>query len=140
MLWQRARNGAAPFVVLSITAVLVVHKLLSCLPYRATPGAAQTSRGVPLVSLLYTSKQSAEHITTWRELEIIAGQTSTACLCFVLWYLSPRIHLVVEAETGERQAKVGQTLSSPSGFVLVVFDINDGAEQTYVFWKEARVQ
>lgn len=92
--WQRVRTVQLLFVVLSITAVLVVHKLLSCLPYRATPSAAQTSRGVPLVSLLYTSKQSTEHITTWRELEIIAGQTSTACLCFVLWYLSPESTLL----------------------------------------------
>lgn len=74
-------------VVLSIPAVLAVHKLLSCLPYCSTPSVAQTSCSVPLVSLLYTSKQSAERITTWRELEIIAGQTSTASLCFVWWYL-----------------------------------------------------
>lgn len=73
-------------VVLSTAAVLVVHKLLSCLPYRATPSVAQTSRGVTLVSLLYTSKQSATRIRTWRELEIIAGQTSTASLCFVCRY------------------------------------------------------
>lgn len=73
-------------VVLSITAVLVVHKLLSCLPYRATPSVAQTSCSVPLISLLYTSKQSAELITAWRELEIIAGKTSTALLRFVCWY------------------------------------------------------
>lgn len=45
-------------VVLSLTAVLVVHKLLSCLPYRATPGAARTSCCVPLVGSLYKSKQS----------------------------------------------------------------------------------
>ena len=70
-------------VALSITAVLVVHKLLSCLPYRATPSVAQPSRGVPLISLLYTSKQNAERITTWREVEIIAGKTSTASLRFV---------------------------------------------------------
>lgn len=70
-------------VVLSITAVLVVHKLLSCLPHCATPSVAQTSCGVPLVSLLYTSKQGSEHITTRRELEIIAEQISTASDCFV---------------------------------------------------------
>lgn len=82
--WQRAGcRMAQPLVVLSITAVLVVHKLLSCLPYRATPSAAQTSCGAPLVSLLYTSKQSTEHITTWRELEIIARQTSPASRRFV---------------------------------------------------------
>lgn len=74
-------------VVLSIAAVLAVHKLLSCLPYCATPSVAQTSCRVLLVSLLYTSKQSAERITTWRELEIIAGQTSTASLCCVCCYL-----------------------------------------------------
>lgn len=88
--WQRAGCGMVQLlVVLSITAVLVVYKLLSCLPYRATPSVAQTSCGVPLVSLLYTSKRSAERITTWGELEIIAGQISTAALCFMCWYLRP---------------------------------------------------
>ena len=87
-VWQQAGCKMVQLlVVLSITAVLVVHKLLSCLPYRATPSAAQTSCGAPLVSLLYTSKRSAEHITTRREREIIAGQTSPAPLCFVCWYL-----------------------------------------------------
>lgn len=59
--------------VLSTAAVLVVHKLVSCLPYRASPSVVQTSRGVPLVSLLYISKQSVECITRRSELEIIAG-------------------------------------------------------------------
>lgn len=61
-------------VVFSTTAVLAVQKLFSWLPYRATPSDAQTSRGVSLISLLYTSKQRAERIMTWREVEIIDVQ------------------------------------------------------------------
>lgn len=58
-------------VVLSVTAVLAVHKLLSWLPYCTTPSVAQTSCGVSLIRLLYTSTQRAERIMTWRELKII---------------------------------------------------------------------
>lgn len=68
--------------VLSTAAVLFVHKLLSSLPYCATPCVAKTSRGFPLVSLLYISKESTERITTWSEVEIIA-RASIASLCFM---------------------------------------------------------
>lgn len=71
--------------VLPTAAVLLVHKLLSSLPYCATPCVAKTSRGFPLVSLLYISKESTERITTWSEVEIIA-RASIASLCFMWWY------------------------------------------------------
>lgn len=58
-------------MLLFLAAVLVVHKLLSCLPHCATPSAAQTSCGDPLVGALFASKQSAGHITAQKELEII---------------------------------------------------------------------
>lgn len=58
-------------LLLFLAAVLVVHKLLSCLPHCATPSAAQTSCGDPLVGALFISKQSAGHITAQKELEII---------------------------------------------------------------------
>lgn len=77
--WQQAGCKMVQLhVVLSVTAVLAVHKLLSWLPYCATPSVAQTSCGVSLISLLYTSTQRAEHIVTWRELKIIATQTLPA--------------------------------------------------------------
>lgn len=81
--WQHAGSRVARLRdVLSTAAVLLVHKLLSSLPYCATPCVAKTSRGFPLVSLLYISKQSTERITTWSEVEIIA-RASIASLCFM---------------------------------------------------------
>lgn len=74
-LWA---TSSALLVVLSLTAVLVVHKLLSLLSYCATPSAAQASRGALLVTSLYTSKHSTERITTQGGLCVIASQTATA--------------------------------------------------------------
>lgn len=63
-IWQQAAcRRERLLAVLSLTAVLVVHKLLSCLPHCATPSGAQTSGGDALVGILLTSKQSTGHIT-----------------------------------------------------------------------------
>lgn len=70
-MWQQAGADGSGSLLLFLAAVLLVHKLLSCLPHCATPSAAQTSCGDPLVGALFTSKQSAGHITAQKELEII---------------------------------------------------------------------
>lgn len=64
----------------SEAAVLDVHKLQSFLPHRDSPNVTQTSYGVWLVSSLYISKQSAEHITARSELEITTP-ISSFCAC-----------------------------------------------------------
>lgn len=63
-VWQQAAcRRERLLAVLSLTAVLVVHKLLSCVPHCATPSGAQTTGGDALVGILLTSKQSTGHIT-----------------------------------------------------------------------------
>lgn len=108
-------------VVVSIAAVLAVHKLLSCLPYCVPPCVAQTSCRVPLVSLLYTSKQSAERITTWRELEIIAGQTSTASLCCVLLFETESTLLLWQRQRRGRQRWKRRYLQRSDLYLLMDF-------------------
>lgn len=76
-VWQQAAcRRERLLAVLSLTAVLVVHKLLSCLPHCATP---QTSCGDALVGILLTSKQSTGHITARKELEIITMLCLNEC-------------------------------------------------------------
>lgn len=98
---NRMQNGAAPCCFVSNSCV-AVHKLLSWLPYCTTPSVAQTSCGVSLISLLYTSTQRAERIMTRRELKIIATQPLPA-LSDGIW---DWIHLVVETKTEKRQTEV----------------------------------
>lgn len=103
--WQDKNNAelSLSMKLCSTTVVLDVHKLPSFLPHRASPSVAQTSYGFPLVTVLYVSKQSFVHITTWGEAVNNNQAATTFFFCDNVWGW---LHLCVETDT----SREGETL------------------------------
>lgn len=98
--WSSA-CGSRLLAVLSLTAVLVVHKLLSCLAHCATPSGAQTSCGDALVAILFTSEQSSGPITAGNNHHVVFEWMTWEQFCIPRPDLSFLLDINVRAEYTE---------------------------------------